>query len=68
MFWFGLLHHFGFCMVQAIEIYSHDYITRVKGALDKFNIIPQLFQQKDGIFVPYHFLLFRVDFNKYTKQ
>ena len=50
MFWFGLLHHFGFCMVQAIEIYSHDYITRVKGALDKFNIIPQLFQQKDGIF------------------
>ena len=32
--------------------YNNSHICIFKGALDKFNIIPQLFPKKVGIFIP----------------
>ena len=42
------LHIFVFC----ITVGEGSLITKLKGALDKFNIIPQLFPKKLGIIIP----------------
>ena len=85
------------CATETIHANVIIRQTIIKGALDNFNIIPNFFPKKVGIFIPlevlawvktacqvlcsrltyilskkyeyfYHFLFFKVDFNKYTIQ
>ena len=50
---FQVLHHFKFgdCFISWVKSFYSNRKTYIKGTLDKFNIIPNFFPKKVGIFI-----------------